>query len=176
MKCQSARVGALENQVNGLRVVRRALKTLGSADDVLSMMASPSDRLVWIHGGAQVSAALRLIADAPVLVDRLVCLMAVGGEIVSSDNERQALADLLQSDSLLPELQRQIPLVSVSDVDPEAPTACDDAFLRFPFTDVDEPVGRGLRGIDLGPLPVERVPPRQLGRALVLTLAFLLDG
>lgn len=170
------RVGELEAQIDGLRVVRRSLEALGGADGVLAMMETPSDRLVWIHGGPRAAAALGLIAEQPALVDRLVGFVAVGGAIVSDDHERQALAKLLASEALLPELQRQIPLVSVSDVDPETPTSCDDAFLRFPSVEADGPNRQGVRAVDLGPLPVGRVPAEHLGRALALTLAFLLDG
>jgi len=170
------RVGELADQADGLRVVERSVDGLGGSAGVLALMASPSDRLVWIHGGSGSLGALQVVADSPALVDRLEGFVALGGCVSSDDNERQQLATLLHDAALVPELQRRIPLVSVSDVDPDAPTAHADGLLRFPAVDPAATDRPGVLPIDLGPLAVSRLPADQLGRAVLLTLVFLLDA
>ena len=168
-------VGDLAAQVEGLRVVERTLSELESPDAVLALMQAPSDRLVWIHGGCGSLSALQLVGRHPALVDRLVGFVCLG-RVCRDDIERQHLQDLLGSEALLPELQRRIPLVSVSVVDPTDPIATKASLLRFPPPEQGAADRSGVECIDLGPLPVSKLPPADLGRAVLLTLAFLLDG
>lgn len=169
-------VGDLAAQLDGLRVVERSLTDLQGPDSVLTLMDAPSDRLVWIHGGAGALEALQLVSKRPALVDRLVAFVCLGGQVSSDDIERQSLHELLGSDRLVPELQRRIPLVSVSDVDPTDPIATDDSLLRFPPLGLSGAERAGVEPIDLGALPVSLLPSEDLGKAMLLTLAFLLDG
>lgn len=144
-----------------------------TAEACVERLEAPSDRLLVVVAGPALLPWLRLLADAPLLVDRVVGVVACGGSVVADDKERQELSALLRSESLLPELQRQTPVAVVDDVDPTHPLAGGSHDF---VPDLGEPARVGVRWIDLGPLPVARLDPLPLGRALTLTAAFLLDA
>lgn len=139
----------------------------------LSVCEAPSDRLIVVLGGDQLLPWLRRMADQPALVDRVILILVVGGAAASVDNERQDLISLLTSADLLPELQRRTPVAAIDDISPEAPLSTGMAPIDLDDADPDR---LGVDWVDLGPLPVDRVPTEVLARALTLSAVFLLSG
>lgn len=137
----------------------------------MALFEAPSDRLVVVLHGSMLRAWLHTLTQSPALVDRGVLIVAVGGAPAADDKERQELTELLESEALLPELQRRTPIAVVDDIHPAHPLVTGMAPIRLDTTD---PARLGVRWVDLGPLPVDRVPARPLARALVLTSVFLL--
>jgi hypothetical protein len=139
----------------------------------LSLCSEPSDRLVVVVHGSLLREWLRLLSGEPALVDRVVLMVSPEGVAANNPEERAELKALLESEGLLPELQRRTPLAVVDHIDPSCPL---ETGMEPMVIDESDPDRLGVRWVDLGPLPVERLPPKPLGRALMLAMAFLLDG
>jgi hypothetical protein len=143
------------------------------ADGGLSLCTSTSDRLVVCLPGPMLRDWLSQMTRSPTLVDRVILILVVGGRPAVDQDSRNELQSLLSSEALLPELQRQTPIVVVDDVNPDDPLQSGMAPITLAISD---PSRVGVRWVDLGPLPVDRVPAAPLTRALALTMVFLLEG
>ena len=139
----------------------------------MSLCSEASDRLVVVVHGRHLREWLQLLEGEPALVDRVILMVSPEGVAANSLEERAELQTLLESEALLPELQRQTPLAVIDHIDPGRPLHTGMEPMVLGASESDR---LGVRWVDLGPLPVERLPPKVLGRALILVMAFLLDG
>ena len=143
------------------------------AADWVDLCEAASDRLVVVLRSELLHPWLTAMAGSPALVDRVVCVIAVGGTPATDEAARESLETLLRSEALLPELQRQTPVAVIDDVDPADPMDSGMPPIELPAL---EPGRLGVRWVDLGPLAVTAVPPRCLSRALGVSIGFLLDA
>jgi hypothetical protein len=143
----------------------------GMTDALLALCDTPARRLAVVLRGGEVLALLRALAASPVLRDRVLAVISVGGPIASGPDEEASLAELYTHERLEPELQRTTGFFAITDVDPEAPLGTPWAPQRFPDVPVADGGRETLTSVDLGPLPVGLQPPLRLARALLVLIA-----
>jgi hypothetical protein len=140
-------------------------------DSLLGLCDTPARRLAVVLCGAQVVELLQALVASPVLRDRVLAVISVGGPIARSPEDAAWLAEHFTHARLEPELQRTTAFFAVTDADPAAPLAWPWAPQRFPVVPVEDGARETLSSIDLGPLPVRLQPPLRLARALLVVLA-----
>lgn len=140
-------------------------------DALLGLCDTPARRLAVVLRGAQVVELLQALSASPVLRDRVLVVISVGGPIARSPEDTAWLVEHFTHDRLEPELQRTTAFFAITDADPAAPLARPWAPQRFPVVPVEDGARETLSSIDLGPLPVRLQPPLRLARALLVVLA-----
>jgi hypothetical protein len=181
----AARTGHLQLVLCGApalaAAIRAAAPGLRIADDhaldasLLDLCPAPADRLVLILGHAPMGGLLRALAEAPGLRDRVLVIVGVGAPRSGGPDDDAFFSSGWTHEAMAPELQRTTAIYSVWDVDPDSPAAAWEAQL-LPPPRLEPGAAPTLELLPLGPLPLGRVAPAQLARALLTTLAVRLLG
>ncbi|NOY27473.1 MAG: hypothetical protein GXP62_16535 [Oligoflexia bacterium] len=144
-------------------------------DAVEGVLLRGSDRVVMVSAGLATQRSLAALAEGGGLRDRCLAVVALGGQI-QTEEFAPWLDQHFNHDSLDTELKRSVPYLSVVDIDPADPVAQAWSRQRFPVP-VPLKTGRApVDVVDLGPLVLAEIHPRELARGLLLLLALRTAG
>lgn len=143
-----------------------------SAARLLAACPEPHQRLGVLCTGPAVLPLLRAMRASPALRDRVLLVVSIGGEIQGNPEADKWLTEEFRHDRMEPELQRTTTFAAVVDVDPDDPLATSWGVQRFPDVPLAGGERRTIDTVDLGPLPIDRVPTARLARAMCLLIAF----
>jgi hypothetical protein len=142
---------------------------------LLQLCPAPADRLVILLGRSPMGGLLRALADAPGLRDRVLVIVGVGAPRSGGSADDHFFSTGWTHEAMAPELQRTTALFSIWDVEPDSSPEAWAAQL-LPPPRLEPGAAPSVELLPLGPLPLGRVDPAQLARALLTTLAVRLLG
>lgn len=165
----------LASAIPGLRcatVRPEGLEDAAFAAAIVAVAQRPADRLILVGEGASARRAIGALASSAALRDRLMTLVAVGGDFGAPGSEpRGALQAQFTHEVLDPEVHRTLPYLTL--LDGAAPLA------SWPHQRLPTPpapvTGRlTIDLLDLGPLDLDGLSRSALARALWVVLAWRL--
>jgi len=143
------------------------------AEALLAACSEPSQRLVLLVRGTAAGPVLRAIAAGGRLRDLLSAAVFVDPRY--SEAERAWLERYFDDATFEPEVVRRIPYATLLRCDPEDPPAWSEwAQQRLPVPPAPDTGREVLEVVDFGPVVLDRLSARQLGRSLQVWLALTL--
>lgn len=169
---------ALAEAAPGMRSVTEdpTLEGEALATALLGRLSAPSDRLVVLAQGSAALTLLQAMRHSPALIDRVAAVVSVAGALSASPEDAAWLEQNFTHEGMEPELHRAIPYISLLDAAPDGSSPLPWPAQRFPSP---PPVSSGrdaIDAIDLGPLVLSALRPRDVARALGLLLSRRLNG
>lgn len=139
-----------------------------SLDGLTAHLEQDHQRLVIVTRGDAVSDVTRLLHGEPLLRDRVLAVISLGGAIQGSAN-KDWMDDNFQHLAFDTELNRRTLYMAVSDPGETFEDASDQC---FPTPPVPPSGWAPIESVDLGPLPLDEQDPEVLSRALWVLLCF----
>lgn len=139
-----------------------------SADGLRAPLEHDHQRLVILTHGDVVNEVTRVLHGEPLIRDRVLAVVSLGGEIQGPDNKTW-MDENFQHPAFDTELNRRTLYMAVSDSGPsfvDASTQC------FPDPPVPPSGWAPIESVDLGPLPLDDQNPEVMARALWVLLCF----